>query len=320
VASDVLEQLRSRVAAIRTERQKDGSVRTLAPATPPKTPVEKIPTKKLMMYSSAAFFVPFLIGLLWELNVQRVTDSTAMEKSNQLAPVVGEVAKLPSGTGRGRRLFAESIDTLRANLFISPAIGNLRTITVASSMSGEGKSSVASQLAISIAKATGETVLLVDADLRCPDQHDLFGLEMGPGLSSVISGNATLDEAIDSSLGDLVHVLPAGRLTNSPHRLINPQSMRALLDQALESYPFTVIDTAPVLSAGETLAVASATDVTLLCVLRDVSRMDSVTKTTNRLNAAGANLAGTVFNGVAARKYTYRYGDYHYALAGQSEA
>ncbi|MCG8652075.1 MAG: P-loop NTPase, partial [Pirellulales bacterium] len=199
VANDVLERLRARVAVIRTERQKAGAVRTLAPALPPKSPVETVPMKKLLAASGGAFLLPFLLGLLWEFKIQRVTDSTAMEKSRSLAPVVGEVARLPagSGVGKGRRLFEESIDTLRANLFLSGDAKNTRTIAVASSMSGEGKSSVASQLAISIAKATGKTVLLVDADLRCPDQHSIFGLDMGPGLSGVLSGEASLQEAID---------------------------------------------------------------------------------------------------------------------------
>ena len=89
--------------------------------------------------------------------------------------------------------------------------------------------------------------------------------------------------------------------------------MKTLVDDALKDYAFVVFDTAPVLSAGESLAVASAVDITLLCVMRDLSRKDNVTRTTRRLEAVGATLAGTVFSGVSARKYAYRYGDYNYA-------
>ena len=77
-------------------------------------------------------------------------------------------------------------------------------------MSGEGKSTVASQLAIAIARASGETVLLIDADLRSPDQHQIFGLELGSGLCGVLAGELEFENAIDTSLGDHVHVLPAG--------------------------------------------------------------------------------------------------------------
>ena len=318
VANDVLNKLRNRVAAIRTERRQDGAVRSLAPAVPPKSPVESVPTKKILAAAGVAFLFPFLLGVLWEFRVQRVTDSNALEKRS-LTAIVGEVARLPSGTkigSRGRRIFEESVDTLRANLFLSLQTKDTRSIAVASSMSAEGKSSVASQLALSIAKASGQTVLLVDADLRCPDQHDIFGLEMGPGLSGVLEKTASFEDAIDQSLGSLVHVLPAGSLNCSPHRLVNEHSIKGFVDEALKNYSVVIFDTAPVLAAGETLAIASVVDTTLLCVMRDVSRMENVSRTTRRLEAAGANIAGTVFSGVTARQYAYRYGDYHYAFAG----
>ena len=96
--------------------------------------------------------------------------------------------------------------------------------------------------------------------------------------------------------------------------------MSALVQQALELYTYVVVDTAPVLAAGESLAVASAVDSSLLCVMRDVSRVDNVARTTKRLEAVGANLIGTVFSGVSARQYAYRYGDYRYAVAADGNA
>lgn len=322
VASSVLTKLRDRLAGVKIEGQEINPVETLAVATTPRRPVEEIPVKKLGAASAVAFCIPFLLGLLWELRVQRVTDSSTMERSLSGAPIVGEIARLPAGSqhGKTRRVFEESVDALRANLFLSTETKHVRTLAVVSSMTGEGKSSVSSQLALSIAKASGETVLLVDADLRYPDQHEIFGLDIGPGLSGVLSKKVTLEDAIDSSMGDLIHVLPAGRLDRSPHRLISHTSMREFMDEALTKYSYVVVDTAPVLSASESLAVAAAVDSTLLCVMRDVSRIDSVNRSMNRLEAAGANIAGTVFSGVSATQYAYRYGNYHYAAAGEIEA
>ena len=258
VAVGILGQLNHRLASIRTERRRGTGVHTLAAATPPTRPIEPMPTKKMVVMGGGAFVIPFLLGLLWEFRTQRISDASTLETKN-LAPVVGEVSRLPSkvGGGKRQRVFEESIDTLRANLMLSKDTQGVRTITVASSMSGEGKSSVSSQLAISLAKACGKTVLLVDADLRSPDQHDIFGLEMGPGLSKVLSGEATFDDAVNRSLGDLVHVLPAGHMTMSPHRLLNASALRDLFDQALDQYSYVVVDTAPVLAAGETLAIAA---------------------------------------------------------------
>ena len=305
-----------RLDAIKTESENISRVQPLASATPPTMPNEQVPTKKLAMVAIAGFCLPFGLGLLWELHTKRITDSHHIE-SLPVPPVIGELARAPRASGarqsRGRRVFEESVDSLRANLALSKETCSARTFCIASSMSGEGKSTAASQLAISLAKSSGKTVLIIDADLRCPDQHDIFGLPLEPGLSDVVDENATLDEAINRELGDLIHILPAGRLKSSPHRIISTEAVQDLLDQCLEEYEYVIFDSAPVLAAGETLAIASVVDSTLVCVMRDVTRTDSVLRSTRRLEAAGANIVGTIFSGVTPSKYVYRYGDYKYS-------
>ncbi len=312
VANDVLHKLRERVAAIRTERRQDGAVRSLAPAKASRTPIESLPFKKLLVYSGAAMFVPFLLGLIWEIRTQRLTNSVMCDKTG--LKVIGEISQLPSGNqlDRHRRLFHESVDTLRSSLFLSVDTRETRSIAVVSSMTGEGKSSVASQLALSIAKATKQTVLLIDADMRCPEQHDLFGLEMGPGLGGVLVGKVSLANAIDKTLGDRLHVLPAGEMSQAHHTHVTQVSMESLMKVAMQSYRYVIVDTAPVLSSGESLAVASSVDAALLCVMRDVSRVDTVMRARRRLEAAGATLVGTVFSGIPAWQYAYRYGNYYH--------
>ncbi|WP_149498798.1 polysaccharide biosynthesis tyrosine autokinase [Roseiconus lacunae] len=314
---ETLQRVTSRLDSIQLESQRGSSVISVAKATPPTRPVEDMPFKKMVLAGGAGFAVPFLIGLLWEFRVKRITDSHELERSMMLAPVVGELARAPSANGgrnsKGRRVFEESVDSLRANLALSKDTRDARSFAIVSSMSGEGKSTAVSQLAISLAKACGKTVLIIDADMRCPDQHDVFGLPLEPGLNEVLREVVDFDEAVNKELGDLVHVLPAGRLKASPHRLLSTSSMRELLDKAFEKYEYVIVDTAPVLSAGETLAVASAVDSTLVCVMRDLTRMDSVVRTTHRLEASGANVVGTIFSGVTHRQYSYRYGDYRYS-------
>ena len=308
---EVLEGLKAHEGLARANSQ--SAVISIAPATLPRTPIEELPYKKLILACLAGLGAPFTLGLLLELRSQRLTNA-AMCDRNGLS-VIGEVARLPAGQRsiKGKRIFEESVDALRSNLFLSLETEQTRSIAVVSSMSGEGKSCVSSQIALSIAKATGKTVLLVDCDLRCPDQHDIFGLEMGPGITSVLAGKVKFKDAVDKSLGELVHVLPAGMLSTSPHRLVTRQSMAKFVEKALTEYEYVVIDTAPVLSAGESLAVASAVDATLLCVMRDFSRVDHVRRTTRRLDAAGVNVAGTIFSGISAQGYAYRYGDYDYS-------
>jgi len=219
---------------------------------------------------------------------------------------------LPSDSNqhRDRRLFHESYETLRNNLFLSQETKATRSIAVVSGMTSEGKSSVASQLALSLVRSTDEPVLLVDADMRCPEQHDLFGLEPGQGLGEVLAGELNLTDAIDTTANNKLHVLTSGSSPEFYRSHVTPKNMQALIEEALQQYRYVILDTSPVLSAGESLAIACSVDATLLCVMRDVSRIDAVLRTTQRLKSSGANIVGCVFNGLPAWQYSYRYGTY----------
>ena len=316
-SAEILSQLQNRSNMIEAEQGRGASIRTLAEATAPSFPKEEIPWKKIMLASGALFMLPFAFAALLEFRYKRLTTAEAMEAAS-LAPIMGEIAKIPGGAEVGRRhqLFEESIDALRANLLFQ--IEQVRTIVVTSAMPSEGKSSVASQLAISLAKSTGETVLLIDADLRSPDQHELLGLDVEPGLVKLLSDRSSLDESIDKSLGDLVHVIPAGRLDLNPHHILTKKTMHDLFEELKEQYQYIMVDTAPILPAAESLAVTAAADATLLCAMRDVSRTDHVLRTHRRLEASGSNVIGTVFSGVPFREYAYRYGHYRYRVDAQS--
>src|SRR6185503_2028024 len=121
-------------------------------------------------------------------------------------PVVGEISMLPPATGlignnrigisRNASLFRESIDSLRTGLILSHGFADMHVLAVTSAMSAEGKSSVASQLAVSIARFTREPTLLIDGDMRRPDIQNIFELSLNPGLAEVLSRTCSLDEAI----------------------------------------------------------------------------------------------------------------------------
>ena len=183
-------------------------------------------------------------------------------------------------------------------------------LAVASAVSREGKSSLAAQLAVSLANATGETTLLIDTDMRDPDLHEMFDLPLEPGLAEVLEHQVTLDDAIVTSWSRRVHILPAGRLMRSPHVLLGGGAFHALLDEARARYRYIVIDSPPVLAASEALVVAKAADGTLLCTMRDISRVGQVRQATERLRTAGARPLGAVFSGVPPTNYAYKYGSY----------
>jgi succinoglycan biosynthesis transport protein ExoP len=313
-AQNILERLNERTASLRTERQKSSTIQTLAEAQTPTAPIESVPWKKILMFAAASFTAPFGLAFLLELQSKRISHSNALEGEKEI-PVLGEVVMLPShsGSAKKQRAYDESIDSLRSNFILSDP-GNTQTLVIASSMPGEGKSTLATHLAISLSKMGAGRVLLMDADFRSPDQHHLFGLPMSEGLAGVLRGRVTLDEAIDTSLGEQLHILTAGEIRKDLARIVSKARIEKLMQEVKEKYRFIIIDTAPVLAASETLSFAAGADGTLLCTMRDVTRQDHLQRCLRRLDLSGAKLIGTVFSGMPVRQYLYRYGDYRYSL------
>ncbi|MBN2580002.1 MAG: polysaccharide biosynthesis tyrosine autokinase [Pirellulales bacterium] len=321
-AERVMELISQRVLQLQTERGAPARVSLLKLAEPPVEPTFTA-RRNMLLAALAGLCVPMLALLGWERIVRRVGELQDLERRPSLA-VLGEIARLPaqsrvigvSGGARLRsdqRLFEESIDSLRTRLTLCGSLKNMRFLAVTSAINHEGKTSVASQLAISMAQATGDPVLLVDGDLRSPDVHRLFGVSLEPGLASVLSGECALDKAIVLSARDHVSVLPAGRLRANPFRLLSNGTWKALLEEIPGEYRYVIIDTPPILVASESLILARAADAAIVCAMRDISRVDQVTETCDRLAAAGGRPVGMVLNGVPGNRYAARYGYYAYS-------
>jgi capsular exopolysaccharide synthesis family protein len=319
----VFEMIAERAMSLQTEMRAPGRVTLMKRAVTPLKPVEPLPLRNLTLAIFASFCLPFGVAVLWEHSIRRISNSEQLERHAQLY-TVAEVVKLPlrtrvMGLRPSRRtlkdvsLFEESIDSLRTSLVLPEDFKNLRVLAVASAIHGEGKTSVASQLAVSIARSCGERTLLIDADMRLPDIHRIFQIPNEPGLSKVLDHLYSVEEAIDTSWSEYVHFLPAGKLHKSPHNLLGSGALDALLDTVRASYRYIIIDTPPILSASEALVIAKAADGTILCARRGYSREAQIRIAHERLAAAGAQTIGAVLNAVPTRQYAHRYGSYAYA-------
>lgn len=309
-------KISEREAQMTAELGAPGRPEVFRVATPNYEPVEKYPVVELAATTLASLVLPFGIAFLWENSVRRISSVEQLESKTKVE-VIGEVSKLPARQGRNAQLmghelglFEESIDSLRTSLLLANEHHDIQVIAVASAVSGEGKTSVSSQLAVSIARATGQPVLLIDGDMRAPDIHSIFEIEMTPGLSDVLDGKATPDEAINRQWSEHVHILPAGRLEKSPHKLLGSPAFANLLNECRLWYRYIVVDTPPVLAASESLVIAKQADGTIVCAMRDFSRENHVQLAHSRLNATGIEVIGTVLNGVPVRSYASRYGSY----------
>jgi capsular exopolysaccharide synthesis family protein len=187
-----------------------------------------------------------------------------------------------------------------------------KILAVTSAVSREGKTNVAVQLAISVASATNRPTLLIDGDMRSPDIHRIFEIERSPGLCEVLKGKYTCEEAIDKYADVTLHVLTAGVLDCSPHRLVGNVTFPNLIEKLRQTYDYIIIDTPPILAASEALLIANVADAAIICARRDFSRIDQVVNAFSRLQSAGVNTVGAVLNGIPQYAYAYRYGSYYY--------
>ncbi len=318
-AERVFEMIAERSMALTTESRAPGRVTLMRPAEEPQGPVESLPIRNLAAAVLISGCFPFGLALLWELSVRRIGDSQQLSQLAAL-PVVGEIARLPMrfrtitpGDSRAMSLYEESIDSLRVGLVLPDQHQNLKVIAVTSAVHSEGKSSIASQLAVSIGRSIGQPVLLIDGDLRSPDVHHIFDIPNEIGFATVLDGSTTLEEAIVTSWSDSVHLLPAGHLKKNPHKLMSVGILRKILDELRGKYQYIVIDTPPILSASEALLLAKVADGTVLSTRRNSSRESQVRIAYTRLMQAGARPLGAVFNGVPTRSYASTYGNYSYA-------
>lgn len=320
----VHDAINQRALEISTERYAPSRISLFKAADLPVRPDELYPWKKLGMGAGLAFLVPLLLCVAWEHFFGRITSRAQLERLNQLS-IVGEVTSLPKRSNRSARaarsvqrdvmLFEESVDSLRTYLSLSSSAQDQQVVAVCSAVSGEGKTSLAAQLAVCIARATREPTLLIDGDMRSPDVHNVFELQLGPGLAEVLQKEESLEESIDTSFSEWLHVLTAGRLRTNPHRLMGSGDFESILARLKTTYRHIIIDTPPILPASESLMFARSANTAVLCMRRDFSRLDQSKSAVSRMAAAGIHLSGAVLNGIPSRQYAYRYGTYNYEVS-----
>lgn len=318
-AEQVFQMIAQRSLQVNTERAAPERVSLWDEAKPPVQPREQLPFKKLLLAGLAGLWLPLGLAVAWEFFHQRIDNSRQLTVDSELL-VLGEIADLPhngrrllSRSGRAERrlrMFEESIDNLRTCLVLSEPLQEMQVLAVTSAISGEGKTSTATQLTLSLARATKEPILLIDADVRAPDLHHVFQLAETAGLVDVLSGQALLESAVQSINERGIDVLTAGKYRGNPHELFGNGAVGRLVEQSRKTYRYVVVDTPPVLAASEALVLARSADATLICVRRGHSRMDQVRVVHERLLMAGARPLGATLIGVPSRHYAYRYGTY----------
>jgi len=203
--------------------------------------------------------------------------------------------------------FHAAFRTIRTRILLSPVAGSARSIAVTSTTPKEGKTIVASNLAISLAMA-GRRVLLVDADLHRPQLHRMFNLSRSPGLSEVLVGSSkpseTLREA--SSLPGLF-VLPAGGAITSPTDVLDSERLHHLIDGLSRVFDVVVLDCPPVMAVADASIVGHAASSVLFVVGAGTTTREAARGAIDRLSGIQVQLLGVVLN-KAEKDRVYEYG------------
>jgi non-specific protein-tyrosine kinase len=200
---------------------------------------------------------------------------------------------------------AEGFRRLRTNLQFVDVDRPPKVIAVTSALSGEGKTNVAINLAATLAE-DGESVCLVDTDLRQPTAARLLGLVRDAGLTTVLIGQAQVDDVLQSA--GSFSVLTSGRIPPNPTELLGTEHMRDLLATLARQYDHVVLDTSPVLPVADTSVIGPAVDGYLLVVRAGRTTRHQIADAVRTIQQVKTPLIGTTLNGAATKGDSYGYG------------
>ncbi|GAB6188069.1 polysaccharide biosynthesis tyrosine autokinase [Thermopirellula anaerolimosa] len=265
------------------------------------------------------FCLPGFAILWWD--TRRKTVNTSAEVAQDAGvDVLGTVPLLPRRATRAlssdskrhrhwRAVFSEAVRQIAARLIRSPGGDKSRVILVTSAVGGEGKTTLSSQLAATLAEM-GQNVVLVDFDLRRPSLDAVFGVDRSPGVSEVLRAEVTLEETIQATHLENLSLIAAGTWSRFGMAVLANGAVGSLFRKLRDKFDFVIVDGSPLLPVADTRFISTAVDGVILSVLRDTSRLPKVTAARKVLDAFNVRLLGAVVTGAAEDVY---YDDPRYA-------
>jgi capsular exopolysaccharide synthesis family protein len=309
------------VEALNVEVKAPARVRLIEEASEPHTRDQKKRIALIAMIVFGSFFGGLFGIAFLELQSQKVDSADDVPQELGLQ-VVGALPILPAKTHGGggivrrqqekdrywRNLLLESVDATRTMLVHAARTGSHRVVLISSAVGGEGKTSLASYLATSLARS-GLSTLLIDADLRSPAIHRLFDLPQAAGLSELLRGEALLTKVIGETAVEGLKVLTAGQCDRRTIRVLAQGGLGPFLAEIKEQFDFVIVDSSPILPVADALIVAQQVDAVLFSIFRDVSRKTKVFAALQRLHSLGVPVLGAVVTGA----HDGLYGNGYYA-------
>src|SRR5271157_3087582 len=304
---DAASKIAAEVEKLDVELQAPPRISLIEEAIPPTTRNAKLWYMMFGGISLGSFLGTLFAIAFLELQTRKIDSADEVVGDLGLA-VVGSLPMLPA---RARRngvmarqekdrywysLLLESIDATRTMLIHAAHSGSHRVVMIASALPGEGKTSLASHLATSLARS-GQKTLLIDADLRSPSIHRVFDLTPNPGLSELLRGEVAFDDVIVSTAVEELKVMTAGHCDPRTLRILSQGGLGGLFARLKEQYDFVIVDSSPILPVADAQIIAQQVDAVLFSILADVSRKTKILAAYQRIAALGVKVLGAVVTG-----------------------
>jgi capsular exopolysaccharide synthesis family protein len=288
-------------------------------AAAPKSPTDNKRFKYMAVAPVALLFMVLGLFLLLEVKAERVADPDTLStrvRSEVYAlpplPTTRSIRKLSAPVaGDQIEQFIQRLDHLRFAVCGNPSeLGKGRCVLITSAVGSEGKTTLASQLAIRCGGA-GMSTLLIDADLRRSTLCTLLDVPEGSGLSDILKDEATADEVVIPVQGETFYLLRAGTPIQDTGRVLQSRNLGMLIAKLRQLYDLIIIDSPPVLPVPDALILGRWADGAVLAARYDISRFPQVERARRQLDNAGIAIMGTVINGM--RQTDSYYGRYSYS-------
>ncbi|MEI2777028.1 MAG: polysaccharide biosynthesis tyrosine autokinase [Tetrasphaera sp.] len=318
VAAAVGEQFPKTVAELESvsdSKRSPVKVTVVQPATSSATPVSPRPARN----GALALVLGLLVGsalavardvldtsIKSEEDVKRVADTT----------ILGGIPFDPTATksplvvrANAKSIRAEAFRVLRTNLRFVDATDHPRSLVVTSSVPGEGKTTSAANLALTLADA-GSTVCIIEGDLRRPRLLEYFGMVGSVGLTDVLISRTKLDDVLQP-FRDGLFLLGAGATPPNPSELLGSDAMRSLVAELEQRFDYVIIDSPPLLPVTDGAVLATIVDGVILVVGAGVAQSAMLGRALDSLESVNGKVLGILINRIA-RQESYRYGYYRY--------
>jgi len=306
------------------EIRKKARLTTARPIEPARVPGAPIRPKKATALVTAAVLALFLaagMAFLQEYLDDRINSPVDVERLAALptlghVPLIGQnnqplIASLPATSQ-----VSEAYRALRSSVGFASIDAPLRRLLVTSASKGEGKTLTSVNLATAMA-IDGKRVILVDADMRRPNVHRTLSVPSSPGLSEVLAGMRSIEEAIQDTSVPNLQVVCAGPIPPNPAELLGSRMFDTVLEQLEARADIVIVDSPPCMPVTDPLIVASRVDGVILVLHCGQTRKHAIRHAVEQLNRAHARIVGTVFNRVQANKSgSYYHYYYHYYQDG----